>query len=262
VIPAGLSFCIPFLENTRNVSKDWAEVANKEGIFIELSEQQTDAKARQAQTRDNVTLQQLDAVIYWRIVDPIKALYEVDRLPISVRDTTLNSLRARVGRRSLDELLASREALSEEVASDVADAYSRWGIRLSRIEVQEIRYDESTANAMRQQMEAERRSRAASIDARARADAEITLAKAAREAAVIRASGQAEALGLQSRAEAEYLITVGKATDPATASRLLLAQKYIDGFKIITENSTAGDKVYLPVSANGLGLAMLEGAGR
>jgi len=251
---AGLSFTIPFIETVKDVSEKWEDHANKEGVFIELTEQQTDAKARQTQTKDNVTLQALDAVIYWKIIDPMKALYEVDLLIRSVKDMSLNALRARVGQRTLDEILSQRDQLNDEVASDLADTMTRWGIRLTRVDIQEIRYDDSTAAAMRQQMEAERMARAAVLEAKGRAEAEVMMATAENEALVIRAKGRAEALGIQGTAESAYLTALGSNLKSSEASNLLMAHKYLEGFQAITEKSGDGDKIYLPNSAAGLGI--------
>ena len=67
-------------------------------------------------------------MVYWKIVDPMKALYEVDRLIQSVKDMALNALRSRVGQRSLDDLLGQRELINDEIASDLADTMARWGV--------------------------------------------------------------------------------------------------------------------------------------
>src|SRR6056297_1873415 len=81
----GLNFCIPVLDTIRQMS-DWNGVATKQGYLIELSEQQTDTKPRQCQTSDNVTVI-ADAVVYWRITDAVKAVYNVDHLPRSLQDS-------------------------------------------------------------------------------------------------------------------------------------------------------------------------------
>jgi len=255
---AGLQFRIPILEKIRDVAADWGGDANKDGIYIELTEQQTDAKARQTQTKDNVTLQALDAVVYWKILDPMKALYEVDSLIQSVKDMALNALRARVGQRTLDELLGQRDLINDEVASDIADTMARWGVRLSRVDIQEIRYDESTADAMRQQMEAERKARAAVLTAKGQAEAQIMLANAEKEAAIIRAEGAAKAIEIRAQGEAAYLIAVTQHLSKESSAGLLMAQKYLDGFEIITSKSGQGDKIYLP--NNSMGLGMLDAA--
>ena len=255
---AGLRFRIPIMETVRDVKSDWGLDANKEGVYIELTEQQTDAKARQTQTKDNVTLQALDAVVYWKIIDPMKALYEVDRLIQSVKDTALNALRARVGQRTLDELLGQRDLINDEVASDIADTMARWGVRLSRVDIQEIRYDDSTADAMRQQMEAERKARAAVLTAKGEAEAKIMIANAEKEAAIIRAEGVARAIEIRAQGEAAYLKAISAHLTKESSASLLIAQKYLEGFNVITSKSGPGDKIYLPSSS--LGLGMLDAA--
>ncbi len=159
---AGLATRLPLIETVRYVGDSWGEVANKRGWLIELTEQQSDTTARQTQTKDNVTLESLDASIYWRIVDPAKAVYEIDRLPRMIEDTALNCLRAHIGRMSLDELLGERAKLIHSITSELNQTATRWGIQLNRVDIQEIRYDEKTAAAMRQQMDAERKARASS----------------------------------------------------------------------------------------------------
>jgi regulator of protease activity HflC (stomatin/prohibitin superfamily) len=171
-----------------------------------------------------------------------------------VKDSALNALRARVGQRTLDELLAQRDQINDEVAADLNDTMARWGVRLTRIDIQEIRYDESTAEAMRQQMDAERRARAAILKAKGEAEARVMLANAEREAAVIQAEGQARALEIRAQSDARYLAIVGANSSARDASNLLLAQKYLEGFGVITQNSGQGDKIYLPNSGAMLGL--------
>lgn len=250
----GVNIRIPIIESIRYVADDWdengASIANKRGYQIELSEQQTDAIARQCQTKDNVTLSELDAAIYWRIVSPEKALYEVDHLPRTLRDTALNLLRSKIGGLSLDELLSKRAALNEEITAELIELTSKWGVRLLRVEVQEIRYDDETADAMRQQMQAERKAKAAILEAEGLAQAKIREAEADREAAVIRAEGEASALMIAAQAESMFLNSVAKSSDKGAATQLLVADKYIKGFKTISENPA--NKVFLPSNFNNL----------
>lgn len=110
----GLRFKIPFIETFKTVH-DWQGSANKNGYFIELSEQQSDTPPRQCQTLDNVTIE-ANASIYWRILDPVKAVYDIDVLPKSVSDLALNSLRSNIGKIKLDQLLSERQNLNLKIA--------------------------------------------------------------------------------------------------------------------------------------------------
>ena len=107
-----------------------------------------------------------------------------------------------------------------------------------------------TANAMRQQMEAERRRRATVADSAGKAQAEIQLAEAEKQAAVLRAEGRAKALATMGEAEAAYLARLSAHTTPECAVQILLAQKYLDGFDKISANPS--DKVFLPNSFQGM----------
>src|SRR6185436_8963826 len=107
----GLNFKIPFLDTIKTFG-NWQGQAVKRGWLIELSEQKTDTPARQCQTKDNVTIQ-ADASVYWRIIDPVKAVYNVDILPSSVSDIALNALRANIGTITLDQVLSERQDLNQ-----------------------------------------------------------------------------------------------------------------------------------------------------
>ena len=103
--------------------------------LIELSEQKTDTPFRQCQTKDNVTIQ-ADASVYWRIVDPIKAVYHVDILTSSVSDIALNALRSNIRTITLDEVLSERKNLNHKIASQLAETATKWGITFTRVEIQ------------------------------------------------------------------------------------------------------------------------------
>ena len=251
---AGLATRLPLIETVRYVGTSWGDIANKDGWLLELTEQQSDTTARQTQTKDNVTLESLDASIYWRILDPAKAVYEIDRLPRMIEDTALNCLRAHIGRLSLDELLQSRSKLIESITTELSQTSTRWGIQLNRVDIQEIRYDEKTAAAMRQQMDAERKARALVLEAEGEARATVRVAEGDREAAVIRAQGDAQALLLMAQADSKYLERIGSQIDSNKASDVLIALKYIEGFDTISKGSKDTDRtsIFMPNSAAGL----------
>jgi regulator of protease activity HflC (stomatin/prohibitin superfamily) len=244
----GLHFRIPFIEKFRLVST-WHNAANKNGVLIELSEQQTDTLPRQCHTSDNVAIT-VNASVYWRIIDPVRALYEVDILPQSVADITLNSLRANLGTISLDSVLSERQILNERISAKLMETAKKWGIQITRVEIQEIQTSDDTAKAMRQQMEAERKKRALIAESEGQAIATIRVAEAKRDAAILEAEGRIKALGMIAEAEANYLAKVREHTSSSEAVRLLVAHKYLTGFEVISQNPA--DKVFLPSSFNGI----------
>jgi len=247
---AGINFRIPILEKRKNVfDAEWGTTANKNGVFIELTEQQTDTGPRECYTKDNAKVQ-VNAVYYWRITDPRKALYEVDILPKALLELVLGSLRSIVGTNELDAVLSQREQINDTVSSQIMDAGVKWGVQFTRVEIQELKTDDKTADAMRQQLEGERTRRATIAIAEGDAAAEVKIAEANKTAAILRAEGQAKALELITQAETKYVESL--TTAGADATNLLLAQKYLDGFDTITKSPNTADKVFLPNSFQAL----------
>lgn len=244
----GLNFRIPFLENIKRVDY-WGDIANKKGYLIELTEQQTNTPARQCQTKDNVTIE-ADAAVYWKIIDPVKAVYEVDILPESVSDLALNALRSNIGRLTLDEVLSERAKLNAKISEQLTQTADGWGIKFIRVEIQEINYSDETATAMMQQMTAERKKKAIIAESEGEAEAEIKKAEAEARALEIKANARAEALKKITEAEQNYLSVLKNEVGEERASKIIIAQKYIDGMQEITNNPA--NKVYLPNNFNGL----------
>jgi regulator of protease activity HflC (stomatin/prohibitin superfamily) len=240
---SGIAIKIPILDSVKDVSSEWGNNTNKKGFFIELSEQITDTDPRECITSDNAKII-VDSVISWRVIDPIKAVYEVDHLHQSLLQATLNIIRSEIGENELDYALQARTSLNEKISARLADTTAKWGLQLIRVEIQEIKTDDATGAAMLQQMDAERKSRAAKFEAEGQAKATIEIAKADREAAILRAEGQAKALEITAAAEKYYLDTLASAIGPHEANKILLAQKIIDGYSIISKNPA--DKVFIP----------------
>ncbi|MGC6475686.1 MAG: SPFH domain-containing protein [Parvibaculales bacterium] len=227
----GIRFKIPFVERIRTVD-GWGGIANKNGVQIELSEQQIDTPRRQCQTTDNVTVT-TNASIYFRIIDVRKAVYEVDIMPRALADIALNALRSEIGKHALDNLLKERQSINENVAASLIEATNNWGITLSRVEIQELDYSSETADAMLQQMAAERRQRAL-----------ISEAKGEAEAIKQKAEAQAEAIRIVAAAERDYIDTLTAGLDKKAAAQILLSQKYLQGMDSISKNPA--DKVFIP----------------
>jgi regulator of protease activity HflC (stomatin/prohibitin superfamily) len=246
---SGLRFKLPFIDKVRDVTSEWGDETNKQGVFIELSEQICDTNSRECISRDNAKVT-VDCMICWRVVDPLKAVYEVDHLHQSLLQAALNVIRSEIGLRDLDQALSARAELNESIVSGLSDTLRKWGVQLIRIEIQELRTDDATGAAMLQQLEAERRSRAIVSEAEGRASATLRIAVAERDALIARAEGHARALEITTAAEKNYLDTIAQAVGTEEASRILLAQKVLDGFDRISKNP--GDKVFLPSSLQGV----------
>jgi len=238
----GLNIGIPIIEKFRRVP-EWGTDANKQGLYIELTEQQTDTPARTCHTKDNVAVL-ANASVYWRIIDPVRAMYEVDVLPRSIADVALNALRANIGQLELDAVLSERQRLNDLIATQLSGTAEKWGVQFTRVEIQELQTTDATTDAMRQQMEAERKRRAIVAEADGEAAKRIKVAEADRKAAVLRADGEAKALETLAAAELKYLQQLGEALDRNTAGKVLLAQKMLESLERISSNPA--HKVFLP----------------
>lgn len=239
---SGIRIQLPLIETFHTVP-EWNGLAVKDNVFIELMEQQTNTKPRETQTKDNATVT-ANASVYWRIHDPEKACFNVDRLPQAMTDTALNALRSNIGRMELDEVLSERTTLNERIQEELIDSTENWGVKIRRVEIQELSTDKDTRDSMRQQMDAERKRRAKVAEAKGKSEYEIKVAEAEKEAAIARAEGEAKALQKLAKAEKEYLKSLKEEVDDEQAAQILISQKFINGFDNISENES--DKVFLP----------------
>lgn len=240
---SGLQFYIPFLQGLKDVSTMWGGNTNKNGCYIELTEQLLDTQPRSCITKDNATMQ-VNCIIRWRILDPIKALYEVQNLHQSLVELVLNELRSLIGSRNLDEILSSRSEISEKVSVAVANTASRWGLSITSIEIKELTTDAETKEAMMRQMEAERVSRSIALKAEGESTAKVRLAESEKQAAILRAQGASEALRLTAEAEAAYLEKLTAIIGAEAAAKVLMNRQALEGYATITSNPAA--QVYLP----------------
>ncbi len=231
---AGWTFLVPFLDNIK-LLEGWGTDANKEGKYIELSEQQIDTNPRICYTKDNVQIY-ADAIVYWRIINPKKAVYEVDRLPQAIQDVPINALRSVIGTMTLDEVFQNRQMMTERISAELKETAEKWGVIITRVEIKELDVkDKNSMNAMKQEMEAERRKRAKVLDAESESSYKETLANA-----------EAKAMNIIAGAEADYLEILSKKVGKKHAAQILITNKVLDGFKIITTNPA--HKVFLPNS--------------
>ncbi|MDF1811357.1 MAG: SPFH/Band 7/PHB domain protein [Verrucomicrobiales bacterium] len=276
---AGLRFYVRGLEQIKRLDTEgshWGDVANKESFLIELSEQNTNTHGSKAYTKDNVEVA-VDASIFWQIINAKDAVYESDCLPMAIRDRAIGVLRASIGVFDFDELSSKREQLSRDTTEALVESGKKWGVKFTRVEIQQLQTDGKTHEALLQQVEADRRKKAIIAEAegnaeriRLSADANkieaLTSAEADEQVQILKARGkkeaislesegkanqilnvaraQAEALHLTRHSEKEYLQEIAEIVGPAEAAKLLMAQKYIDGFDNISRNPS--NKVFLP----------------
>ncbi len=257
----GINIIIPFVDRAKTV------VAYHSGRYfytnsIDLREQVYDFDKQNVITKDNVQTQ-INALLYFQIVDPFKAVYEINNLPNAIEKLTQTTLRNIIGELELDETLTSRDTINTKLRAVLDDATNKWGIKVNRVELQDITPPQSVLQAMEKQMQAERNKRAtiltsegqkaaAILQSEGQKTARINQAEADKQTEILRAEGEAQARIRKAEAEAQAInrITeaVGQTTNPAN---YLIAQKYIT----MMQDVATGDKtktVYLPYEASNL----------
>ena len=271
VLAPGLNLVIPFIDRAKVVYTRRIEQGMRGVSFvrmqstpvIDLREQVYDFPSQQVITRDNVTTE-INALLYFQIVDPKKSVYEIDNLPNAIEKLTQTSLRNVIGELELDETLTSRDTINSRLQSILDDATNKWGVKVNRVELQDITPPETVRVAMEKQMQAERNRRAEILNAEGekqsvilRSEGEkasqINRAEAVKRAEILRAEGLAQAKVLQAEAEAEAIRRVAEAvaasnTNPAT---YMLAQKYIDTLREMTSGKD-NKTVFIPYEASGV----------
>lgn len=131
-------------------------------------------------TSDNVTVQ-VDAVVYFQVIDPIRATIGVDSFRIACQRVAMTGLRSIIGRHELDNILAHRDSINDELKTKIAQSTSSWGVQVHQIEIRDITLSPELLRAMARQAEAERERRAKVISARGELEASKELAEAAQK---------------------------------------------------------------------------------
>ena len=184
---AGFHITIPVLER----------VAYKHS----LKEYAVDVASQQAITRDNVALG-IDGVLYLKIMDPRAASYGVENLQFAITQLAQTSMRAEIGKLSLDDTFESRENINARVTDAIDEASEAWGTKVLRYEVKDITPPASILEEMEKQMGAERQRRVAVTTSEGYRQSQINQAEGDREAQILRAQGRAESLTIEATARA------------------------------------------------------------
>lgn len=262
-LQAGINIILPIVERPKQTIARMNTGTLHMVSRIDLREQVYDFDKQSVITKDNV-MTEINALLYFQIVDPIKSVYEIKNLPMAIEKLTQTTLRNVVGEMELDETLTSRDTINSKLRSVLDDATNKWGVKVNRVELQDITPPESIRFAMEKQMQAERDRRAEILKAEGEKQSailksegekasEINAAEAEKQARILKAQGQAEAQILQAEAEAKAIAQISaavaaKGSDPV---QYLLAIKYIDGLKEMVSGKD-NKTVYLPYEASSM----------
>ena len=275
-LESGFNFIIPVIDSPRAI--DWKVTQRgfdgatysviQKRTRIDLREAVYDFPRQNVITKDNASIS-INALLYFQIVDPKSAVYEIQNLPEAIEKLTQTNLRNLVGQLDLDESLVSRDKINHELRAILDEATNKWGVKVNRVELQDIIPPADIQTAMEKQMKAERDRRAAILEAEGLKKSAVLKAEGEKEAAINRAEGekQANILKAEGVAQARILEADGEKeaigriinalADKGQPDKYLIAMKYLETMKAITSGQN-NKVVYMPYEATGI-LSSVDG---
>ena len=250
-LSSGINIIWPIIDKPREIT--WRYViesvdGNKSIRFgqkkkIDLRETVYDFPKQNVITKDNVNIQ-INALLYFQIMDPVKSVYEIENLPDAIEKLTQTTLRNVIGELELDESLSSRDTINSKLRSILDDATNIWGVKVNRVELQDIAPPEDIMQAMEKQMRAERDRRAAVLQAEGLKESKILEAEGVMESEIKKAEGEkrskiliAEGEALArikiAQSEAEAITKISNSIDLENGDPInyIIASKYIETLK-------------------------------
>jgi regulator of protease activity HflC (stomatin/prohibitin superfamily) len=242
---SGLTFILPFIQRM---------------IKVDMREQVVDVPPQAVITKDNVVVE-VDAVVYYEVVDPMKVTYKVADFYAAVTKLAQTSLRNLIGDLALDESLTSREVINTKLREILDEATDKWGVNVTRVELQRIEPPKDVTEAMHRQMKAERDRRAAILTAEGKKQAAILEAEGHKQSAILKSEGDAEAIKKVADAEkyrertiatgeAEAIKSVFAAIHEGEPTKELIAIKYLETLGLMADGQAT--KVFLPYEASSI----------
>ncbi|HXW85755.1 MAG TPA: SPFH domain-containing protein [Candidatus Bathyarchaeia archaeon] len=273
ILEPGLHIVVPFIEAPRSVMWTFVEQGNDRRYYrmsrvikrIDLRESVYDFPKQNVITKDNVTME-INALLYYQITDPHAAFYEVSNLPEAIEKLTQTTLRNVIGSMDLDETLVSRDEINERLRVILDEATDKWGVKVNRVELQEVNPPADIRHAMEKQMRAERErretilrseglKRAAILEAEGEQEAQILKANGEAESRIIRAKGEANARLQIAEAEAKALTMIKQSIPTGDPVQYLVAMQYIKTLPQLMEGKN--DKlVVVPYEASSMAGAL------
>lgn len=276
VLESGLNFIIPIIEAPRGIMWKVAQRGlegqvysyMKEKTKIDLREAVYDFPRQNVITKDNVSIS-INALLYFQIVEPKSAVYEIQNLPDAIEKLTQTTLRNLVGNIDLDETFVSRDKINHELRAILDEATNKWGVKVNRVELQDIIPPADIQQAMEKQMKAERERRAvileaeglkksAILKAEGGKEAEILKAEGIKQSAILTAEGDAQARIRTAQGEAQAIdLVINAIGTKGQPDKYLIAMKYLDTMQTITSGEN-NKIVYMPYEATGI-LSSVDG---
>ena len=243
VADAGLTIIVPFIDKVRSV--------------VSLKQQTMDIPPQGVITSDNVTIT-IDTVVFYKITDPAKAVYEIQSLKKGIEYLAITTIRDIVGKMELDQTFSSRDQINDRLRVILDEATDAWGCKIDRVEIKDITPPADIRDAMEKQMNAERNKRALILEAEGERQSAITLAEGRKQAAILdaeadreskirRATGEAEAIKQVADAKAKEIQMVYDAIKKADPNDKLVQIKSLEALKEVAKGEA--NKIFIPFEA-------------
>lgn len=243
IADAGLTIIVPFIDHVRSV--------------VSLKQQTMDIPPQGVITKDNVTIT-IDTVVFYKITDPAKAVYEIQSLKKGIEYLAITTIRDIVGKMDLDATFSSRDAINDQLRVILDEATDQWGCKVDRVEIKDITPPADIRDAMEKQMNAERNKRALILQAEGERQSAITIAEGQKEAAILqaeadreskirRAAGEAEAIKQVAEAKAKEVEMIYSAMKKADPNDKLVQLKSLESLEKIADGEA--NKVFIPFDA-------------
>lgn len=266
---SGLHFVMPLIDKARDIEwKFTREMYGKNVSYvgmvdrIDLRETVYDFPSQDVITRDNVNIK-INALIYFQITDPLRATYEVASLPTAIEKLTQTTLRNVIGELTLDQTLTSRETINSKLRTILDEASNKWGVKVNRVELQDITPPPSIREAMEKEKKAEQERRAIILESEGEKRSKILRAEGEKEAQINKAEGEKRARILEAEGFAEAKIRVAEAEKQAVKivaeavsqysnpANYVISMKYIEALQKMVEGKD-NKLVYMPYEATGI----------